>query len=230
MRITSFGDTALLVEFEHTIDVMVNLRVLAAGDAYGRRRSRAFGTWCRHTGHLPCYYDPLSTDVSLLREVVARAAAAAAASRRPAAPESRRDPRLLRRPLRAGSRRGSRVGRHDAHRGRRRSCFPGVPGVHAGIPARVSLHGEVDRANRDAAAQYASHAGPGWLGGHRWPPDRCVSRLTVRADGRSSAARHSCCSTPRAEPSALLAPDSSAVPAALRSGVRRHTPVAGGLR
>lgn len=76
MRITSFGDAALLVEFEHTIDVMVNLRVLAAGERVRQAQVPGVRDVVPAYGSFAVHYDPLSTDVSLLREVVARAAAA----------------------------------------------------------------------------------------------------------------------------------------------------------
>jgi KipI family sensor histidine kinase inhibitor len=76
MRITSFGDAALLVEFEHTIDVTVNIQVLAAGERVRQARLPGVRDVVPAYGSFAVHFDPLRTDVVRLRQVVARAAAA----------------------------------------------------------------------------------------------------------------------------------------------------------
>jgi KipI family sensor histidine kinase inhibitor len=88
MRITSFGDAALFVEYEHTIDLTVNARVLAAADSVRQAYVPGVRDVVPAYGSFAVHFDPLHTEVSLLREVVARAAAAAP----PPAEQARRTP------------------------------------------------------------------------------------------------------------------------------------------
>jgi KipI family sensor histidine kinase inhibitor len=81
MRITLFGDAALLVHFEHTIDVMVNTQVLAACQGVRQAGVPGVRDVVPAYGSFAVHFDPLRTDVPLLREVVGRAAAAASPHR-----------------------------------------------------------------------------------------------------------------------------------------------------
>lgn len=77
MRITRFGDAALLVELGHTIDVLVNIQVLAAAEIVGQARVPGVRDVVPAYGSFAVHFDPLRTDVPVLREVVARAVTAA---------------------------------------------------------------------------------------------------------------------------------------------------------
>jgi KipI family sensor histidine kinase inhibitor len=77
MRITPLGDAALLVEFDHTIDVMVSVHVLAAAERVRQARVPGVRDVVPAYGSFAVHFDPLRTDVRLLREVVAGAATAA---------------------------------------------------------------------------------------------------------------------------------------------------------
>ena len=81
MRITLFGDAALLVHFEHTIDVMVNTQVLAACEGVRQAGVTGVRDVVPAYGSFAVHFDPVRTDVPLLREVVARAASAASPHR-----------------------------------------------------------------------------------------------------------------------------------------------------
>jgi len=77
MRITPFGDAALLVHFEHTIDVLVNTQVLAACEGVRQAGIPGVRDVVPAYGSFAVHFDPVRTDLPLLREVVARAATAA---------------------------------------------------------------------------------------------------------------------------------------------------------
>ena len=78
MRITPFGDAALFVHFEHTIDVLVNTQVLAACEGVRQAGIPGVRDVDPAYGSFAVHFDPVRTDLPLLREVVARAAPAAA--------------------------------------------------------------------------------------------------------------------------------------------------------
>ncbi|MBD0324562.1 MAG: 5-oxoprolinase subunit PxpB [Aldersonia sp.] len=77
MRITPFGDAALLVQVEHTIDVIVNMQVLAAGESVRQAGVPGVRDVVPAYGSFAVHFDPVRTDVRLLRQVVERAARAA---------------------------------------------------------------------------------------------------------------------------------------------------------
>jgi KipI family sensor histidine kinase inhibitor len=77
MRITPFGDAALFVHFEHTIDVLVNTQVLAACEGVRQAGIPGVRDVVPAYGSFAVHFDPVPTDLPLLREVVARAATAA---------------------------------------------------------------------------------------------------------------------------------------------------------
>jgi KipI family sensor histidine kinase inhibitor len=77
MRITAFGDAALLVEFGHTIDVMVNIQVLAAAERVRQAHVPGVRDVVPAYGSFAVHFDALRTDVPRLRQIVARAATAA---------------------------------------------------------------------------------------------------------------------------------------------------------
>jgi KipI family sensor histidine kinase inhibitor len=77
MRITPFGDAALFVHFEHTIDVLVNTQVLAACEGVRQAGIPGVRDVVPAYGSFAVHFDPVRTDLPLLREVVARAATAA---------------------------------------------------------------------------------------------------------------------------------------------------------
>jgi KipI family sensor histidine kinase inhibitor len=78
MRITLFGDAALLVECGHAIDPAVNARVLAAADHVRRAQVTGVRDVVPAYASFAVHYDPVRTNLETLRSVVGHAAAATA--------------------------------------------------------------------------------------------------------------------------------------------------------
>jgi len=78
MRITPLGDSALLVEYPSEIDVGVNAAVLAASERVRQSRPSGVRDVVPAFASFAVHFDPLVADVTVLRDVIARAAAGAA--------------------------------------------------------------------------------------------------------------------------------------------------------
>jgi KipI family sensor histidine kinase inhibitor len=78
MRITLLGDAALLVEYEHAIDLAVNARVLAAADRVRHEHVTGVRDVVPAYASFAVHYDPVHTDLDTLRNVVGQAAVATA--------------------------------------------------------------------------------------------------------------------------------------------------------
>jgi inhibitor of KinA len=77
MRITLFGDAALLVEYEATIDDAVNARVLSASERVRSAGVAGVRDVVPAYSSFAVHFEPRHTDVDTLRDVVARAAVVA---------------------------------------------------------------------------------------------------------------------------------------------------------
>jgi inhibitor of KinA len=77
MRITSFGDSALLVEYTSEIDAAVNAAVLAASERVRQSRIRGVRDVVPAFASFAVHFDPIATDVEALRDGIARAVAGA---------------------------------------------------------------------------------------------------------------------------------------------------------
>jgi KipI family sensor histidine kinase inhibitor len=89
MRITLFGDAALLAEWEQVIDVIVSARVLAAAEHVRQAQLPGVRDVVPAYASFAVHFDPLHTDAAALRDLVERAAGAADARDAAPAPHGR---------------------------------------------------------------------------------------------------------------------------------------------
>src|SRR5215218_3793110 len=75
MRITSFGDAALLVEYEPVIDASVNAHILDASNRVRQAHLRGVRDVVPAYASFAVHFDPLRADITQLRAAIARAAA-----------------------------------------------------------------------------------------------------------------------------------------------------------
>jgi KipI family sensor histidine kinase inhibitor len=75
MRITNFGDSALLVEYASDIDAAVNAAVLAASARVRQARVPGVRDIVPAFASFAVHFDPVVTDAGALRDVIDRAAA-----------------------------------------------------------------------------------------------------------------------------------------------------------
>ena len=190
--------------FGDVIDAAVNDRVHAWRRSSGKRRSRAYTTWCRLTPPWRCTSIPppgRGPGLPLLKRAPAPVAALwDRAEAFPAPP-----PRLVEIPVRYGGEAGPDLEEVASRCGLTpeevvaRHAAGGVPGLHAGLLAGVPLPGRAGPHHRRAPAGDAPDPGARGFGGHRGHADGHLSPGDARAAGRSSGGPRSACSIPAQE-------------------------------